>query len=158
MTDNTNRKNVPKTYTGDDGKFAAGNPGRPKGARHKTTQAVEAMLEGEAEGLTRRAIELALDGDTTALRLCLERIAPVRKDSPITFDLPPIRSAADASEAVQAVLQAVSGGQITPLEASTVMALLGEFRRVLETTDLEARITALEDKRTCKPRFKGTLT
>ena len=39
--------------------FQPGNPGRPKGARHKVTVAVEALLEGEAEGLTRKAIELA---------------------------------------------------------------------------------------------------
>ena len=53
------------------------NPaGRPKGARNKTTMAVEALLEGEAQALTRKALELALAGDTTALRLCLERIAP----------------------------------------------------------------------------------
>jgi len=32
-------------------------------------------LEGEAEALTRKAVELALEGDVTALRLCLDRIA-----------------------------------------------------------------------------------
>jgi hypothetical protein len=55
--------------------FKKGNPGRPKGARHKVTCAVEALLEGDAEALTRKAIEKALDGDTVALRLCLERIS-----------------------------------------------------------------------------------
>jgi hypothetical protein len=53
------------------------NPnGRPVGSRHKTTLAIEALLEGEAEGLTRKAIEMALSGDMIALRLCLDRIAP----------------------------------------------------------------------------------
>src|SRR5262245_47204912 len=37
-----------------------GNPsGRPKGARNKTTIAVEALLDNEAEALTRKLIELA---------------------------------------------------------------------------------------------------
>ena len=55
----------------------SGNPlGRPKGARNRATIAAEALLDGEAEALTRKAIELALDGDTTALRLCLERLMP----------------------------------------------------------------------------------
>ena len=30
----------------------------------------------EAEALTRKAIERALEGDTTALRLCLDRLLP----------------------------------------------------------------------------------
>ncbi|WP_372572670.1 hypothetical protein [Ruegeria jejuensis] len=71
-------------------------------------------------------------------------MAPVRKDSAISFDLPRIESAQDASDAARAVLQAVSQGEVTPLEGATVMALVEQFRRVLETTELEKRITALE--------------
>lgn len=52
--------------------------GRPQGSRNKATLAVEALLEGEAEALTRKAIERALEGDIQALRLCLERVCPVR--------------------------------------------------------------------------------
>src|SRR5918998_3546498 len=67
-------------------KGVSGNPaGRPKGARHKYLLAMEALLDGEAESLTRKAIELALAGDTTALRLCLDRLAPPRKGRPITL-------------------------------------------------------------------------
>ena len=96
-----------------DGTFARGNPGRPAGARHRITRAIEELLEGEAEGLTRKAVEVALGGDTTALRLCLERIAPARKDSPVHFELPPMKSVQDAVEAAQAVLRAVSEGDLT---------------------------------------------
>ena len=142
MTDK--RKNVANTYTDDSGKFAEGNPGKPKGARHKTTRAVEELLQGEAEGLTRKAVNLALEGDTTALRLCLERIAPPRKDTPVEFDLPSMQSASEAAEAAQAVLQAVSGGELTPLEAASVMGLVESYRRTLETSELEKRIEALE--------------
>jgi hypothetical protein len=42
------RKNVGNTYTDKAGKFASGNPGRPKGAHHKATQAVEALLEARS--------------------------------------------------------------------------------------------------------------
>src|SRR5918997_104236 len=68
--------------------FQAGNPGRPKGARNKATLAAEALLDGEAEALTRKAVEMALSGDATAMRLCLERIAPPRKDRPVSFAMP----------------------------------------------------------------------
>jgi hypothetical protein len=71
----------------------SGNPaGRPRGAGNKTTLAVEALLDGEAKTITRKAIELAKAGDISALRLCLDRIAPPRKDRPVLFDVPKINS------------------------------------------------------------------
>lgn len=109
--------------------------------------AVEALLEGEAETLTRVAIDRALEGDTTALRLCLDRIAPARKDAPISFDLPAMESAADAARAAQAVLSAVAGGDITPGEGAAVMGLIETYRKTLETSEIEARVAALEEAR-----------
>lgn len=132
-----------------DGTFAPGNSlgGRTPGARNKTTRAVEALLEGEHEALTRKAIEKALEGDMTAMRLCLDRIAPPRKDAPITFELPVIRSAADTVVASSALLDSVAGGFVTPDEAGRVMALLTAHKSLVETGDLEQRIAALEAKR-----------
>lgn len=125
----------------------SGNPGgKPKGARHRITRAVEELLEGEHEALTRKAIDKALEGDGVALRLCLERIAPVRKDAPITFDLPPIATAADTRTASASVLAAVATGEITPGEAGAVMSLLTAHKAIVETCDLEARLTALEER------------
>lgn len=141
----TNRKNGTKTDDRNpDGTFAEGNPGRPKGARHRVTLAVEAMLEGQQEALTQAAIDKALEGDVTALRLCIDRIAPARKDAPVSFDLPDIETADDAASAARAILKALAEGEITPLEAATVMGVLEQFRRTLETTEFEKRITALE--------------
>lgn len=126
--------------------FEPGNPGRPKGARHRITLAVEALLQGEHEKLTRVAIDKALEGDMVALRLCLERIAPPRKDAPIRMDLPTIKTAADAVAASAAVLEAVAGGDITPEEAGRVMVLLTAHKALVETCELERRIEALEGK------------
>ena len=67
------------------GRFAAGNSGRPAGARNRATMAALELMDGEAEALSHKAIEMALAGDTVALRLCLERVAPPRKDAPVTF-------------------------------------------------------------------------
>ena len=131
-----------------DGTFGPGNSGKPKGTRHKATQAALALLDGEAEALTRQAVTLALGGDTTALRLCLERIAPPRRDAPVTFDLPPMETARDAAKAAGAVLGAVAEGELTPGEGAALMALVEGFRRTLETTELEARLAALEAVRT----------
>ena len=139
------RKNGSKTdERNPDGTFASGNPGRPRGARHKITQAIEAMLEGQHEALTQAAIDKALEGDVTALRLCLDRIAPARKDAPVSFVLPEIETAEDAAKAARAILKAIAEGDVTPLEAATVMAVVEQFRRTLETTEIERRIVALE--------------
>jgi len=138
------RKNVAKTYTDKTGRFAKGNPGRPKGARHKASQAIEQLLEGEAKALTRKAIDMALDGDTTALRLCLERIAPAKKDAAVRFPLPPMATANDAVKAAGSVVRAVSTAQLTPGEGASIMALVEAFRRNALTDELERRILALE--------------
>jgi hypothetical protein len=138
------RKNGDKTARDAYGRFAKGNPGRPRGARHKATQAVLALLDGEAEALTRQAVKLALDGETTALRLCLERIAPPRRDAPVRFELPRMETARDAAKAAGAVLEAVASGDLTPTEGTHVMALVEGFRRTLETSEIEGRVAALE--------------
>jgi hypothetical protein len=124
--------------------FAAGNPGRRPGSCNKATLAAEALLAGEAEALTRKAVELALSGETTALRLCLERIAPPRKDRPVTFALPPLGTARDAVTASAALLQAVAEGDLTPLEAGELSKLVANHIEALKTTELEERLTALE--------------
>ena len=129
-----------------DGTFANGNAGRPKGARNKATQAVLTLLEGEAGALSRKAVQMALDGDTVALRLCLDRIAPPRKDSPVQFALPRMATAHDAAQAAGAILEAVADGELTPTEGAQVMGLVDAFRRTLETSELEARLVALEGR------------
>lgn len=140
----TTRNNGQETGRTRAGRFTAGNPGRPKGARHKATVAALALLDGQAQALTQRAVELALAGDTTALRLCLERLLPPRKDAPITFTLPAMRSAADAAKAAGAVVDAVAAGELTPAEGAAVMGLVDTFRKALETNELETRLAALE--------------
>jgi hypothetical protein len=79
------------------GRFAKGrsgdHSGRRIGSRNKATLAAAALLAGESEALTRRAVELALFGDPTAMRLCLERILRPCRERTVKFALPPIESA-----------------------------------------------------------------
>lgn len=138
------RNNVPTTYTDETGRFAKGNPGRPAGSRHKYVLAIQDLLDGEAEALGRKAVELALAGDTVALRLCMERLVPARKDSPVEFALPTVSCAKEAANAAGEVLQAVSDGNLTPLEGATVMGLVERYARVLEVSEFADRIKALE--------------
>ncbi len=125
----------------------SGNPkGRPKGARHRTTLAALELLDGEAEALTRKAVELALEGDTTALRLCLERIAPPCKEAPVIFKAPDMATASDASKTLAGLIRAVAEGELTPSQGAAVAGLVETFRRTLETEELEFRVERLEQR------------
>jgi hypothetical protein len=126
-------------------KGQSGNPaGKPLGARHKATLAAEALFDGEAASLTRKAIELALAGDPAMLRLCLERILPPRRERPVRFDFPPFKSAGDAAAAMAAVTVAVANGEITPGEAAEIAKLVDVFVRVSELAELDRRLRAVE--------------
>ena len=128
------------------GHFSAGNSGRPRGSRNKATLAIEGLVEGQAEALTQTAIKKALEGDSIALRLCMDRIAPPPKDAVVTFSMPTMSNALDAAEAAGSVLRAVSEGELTPTEATPVMDLTDSYRRTLELTEIEERLLALEAK------------
>jgi len=139
------------------GQYPAGTSGnlkgKPKGARNKATLAALSLLEGEAETLSRKAVELALEGDTTALRLCLERIAPPAKERPLeSFELPNIENLKSVLDALQKVAQQLAGGELLPTEATAICNVLEQYRRHYETTELQSRLDALET--TLKQRAK----
>jgi hypothetical protein len=128
-------------------KGQSGNPaGRPVGSRNKATLAAELLFDGEADVLSRRAIELALGGDGSALRLCLDRILPPRRERPVQFDLPPIDSPADIASAMAAVVVAAAQGQITPGEAAKLGQLVSTYLRTIEVSEFDRRLQMLEDR------------
>jgi len=106
--------------------------------------AVQALLEGEAEALTRRCIDLAKEGDTTALRLCLERLVPAVKSRAVQLPLPAVETAGDVLKAQAATIRAMAAGKITPDEAATIAGILDAKRKAIETVNLEERVAKLE--------------
>ena len=139
----TERKNAENTR----GKpFKSGNSGRPKGSLNRVTLAVQSLLDGEGEELTRKAIELAKDGDLTALKLCLERICPPRKSRPINIDLPDVKTSEGVSLAQTSVVQAVGEGEITPEEGQVMTNILESRRKSIESEDHERRLYELESR------------
>src|SRR5215510_14568530 len=114
--------------------------GKPKGARHRTTLAAEALLDGEAELLTRKAVELALGGDIAALRLCLERVIPPRRHRPISFNLPAITCAADAAVAMGVIATSVAAGEIASAEAAELGKLVEAYTNALQVGEFDARL------------------
>ena len=94
--------------------------------------------------MTQKAIDLALTGDIPALRLCLDRILPPRKDRPVSFTLPTINSAQDAAAVVSSVLAAVAAGDLTPADAAEVGKLIDSYVKAYETAELANRLERLE--------------
>ena len=123
----------------------SGNPkGRPVGARNKATIAVESLLDGEAEAITRRCIELAMAGDITAIRICMDRICPPRKERPLSLSLSHPENPSDLAGVMAEVFSAMGRGEITPSEAQVVAGLVEVSRRGFETREIELRLSALE--------------
>ena len=123
----------------------SGNPaGRPKGARGKAAIFAEQLFEGEAENIIRAAIAAAKGGDATAVRVCLDRVAPRRRDRVVSFELPPLHSAASVLSALADIAAAVSAGDLTPAEGDSISRLLDRYLRTLEHVELEQRVAKLE--------------
>jgi hypothetical protein len=128
-------------------KGQSGNPaGKKPGTRHTVTRAVEVLLEGEAEALTRKAVSMALAGDTVALRLCLDRIAPPRREALVEIELPKITSPMDLPAVAARLVEATAKGEIAPGEAQSLATLLESYRKQSEFADIEVRLRALEDQ------------
>ncbi len=143
--ENTGAKQAKKPK---DGKFAtgeSGNPaGRPKGSKNKTTLAAEALLDGEAEEITRRCIDMAKSGDMAAIRICMDRLIPPRKHRPITLALPAIERPEDILKAVDAITQATTKGEIALDEANSLLGLVEAARRALETEAMHRELDDLK--------------
>ena len=129
-------------------KGESGNPkGKPKGARHKTTQLAYAMMEGGLEAILDQVVAKAKTGDMLACRMILDKIIPTQKDRTIAIELPPIATVDGVGRAQSEILQAVVDGDITPNEGERIAAIVECRRRAIETVELESRITELEGKK-----------
>jgi hypothetical protein len=127
-------------------KGLSGNPkGRPLGSRNAATVIAEQLLDGEAETITRKAIELAKQGDLTALRLCLDRILPPRRDRSVHLKIPALNSTADASRAMAAIISAAGQGELTPTQAADLSRVIEIAVKAIEATEIERRLRVLEE-------------
>ena len=137
-------------------KGQSGNPaGRPKGARNRATLLAQDLLDGESEELVRACIKRAKKGDPVALRLCIERLVPIRRSSTAEVDnLPRIAQAGDVASAASAIIEAAARGELTMQEAREWMALLDKQRSAIETQDLAVRLELLEEHERSRSRRK----
>ena len=127
--------------------FQPGNPGRPLGSKNRVTQTLEQLAEGQAEQIFQKALEGALAGDVSCLKLLLDRMWPPRKAQPVNVALPPINNSQDALAAIAAIFKALGESRLTPDEIMALSSVVGRSIQVIEHQDLERRIAALEEAR-----------
>jgi hypothetical protein len=124
-------------------KGQSGNPsGRARGSRNEKTIRMQEMLDREAKKLIRKAVVLAEAGSVGALRLCLDRILPVRKGGPLVCETPPITKAADAVRAVASITSAATAGDMSA--DAKLAKVISVYVNTLEAHDFDERLTRLE--------------
>jgi hypothetical protein len=101
---------------------------------------------------------MALGGDPVALRLCMERILPARKDRPVSFPLPPIASVRDAADIIGAIAAAVSNGAITPNEAAEISKVIDSFVKAHQVAELDNRCSPSAPMRQTEGIHEGRIS
>lgn len=127
--------------------FQPGNKygrGRPPGSRNKSARVLQDKLDSHGESLINRCVYMAHQGDRTALRLCMERLMPVRRQRTVQFKVRPVKTLADVDAASQSVVSDIARGQLTPAEGQAISGILEDRRKVIETHEMEERIGVLE--------------
>ena len=112
----------------------SGNPeGRPKGSLNRRTQLVR-LLEPRAEELVNKMVELALGGDSNALRLCIERLIPKASSGAMSTTLPEldINKVGLSIEIITEVMRQVLNGEITLEQGKAAISLIEDYRGMLE--------------------------
>jgi hypothetical protein len=144
------RRTMPDKTDEKQGRFRkgrSGNPfGRPRGIRNKATLLAEALFEDEIEGICRKAIEEAKQGNIQAIKLVLDRILPPKKETSIFIDLPVMKTGSDILEAVHRVTIAVCQGEITPSEGEMLTRIIDTQARAIEVNEFEQRLKNLEER------------
>ena len=107
-------------------------------------------MHADADDVVRAVIDKAKAGDMTAAKIILDRIAPVRKGSPVRFDLPKVKTAQDVAAAVAALIRDMAAGELTPDEAATIAGVIEIRRRAIETVEIEQRLANLESSTAAK--------
>jgi len=105
---------------------------------------MESLLADDAEAIGRKAIAMAKQGDMAAIRLCMDRLAPVRKGEPVAFELPPLDKPADSVAAAE-IVAAVAAGELTPSEAAELAKVIDVYVRAIATKGFDERLTKLEE-------------
>ncbi len=122
----------------------SGNPkGRPKGVPNPQAR-IRQMIGDDLPRILATLRDRALDGDVQAASLLLSRCLPALRPTSAAVELP---GAGDTlSQRAEAIAAAAVAGHLPPDAAADLMGVLANQARIKEVAELEARITALEER------------
>jgi hypothetical protein len=80
------------------------------------------------------------------MRIVMDRLCPPRRERSVSLEMPSIKSAVDLIEAGAALTDATAAGDITPDEAASLSTLVGNVAKAIETVEIVARLTKLEEQ------------
>ena len=126
------------------GRWKPGESGNPAGRKPGTGEVakIRAAIGERVPELLDKLMAQALEGDTSAARLLLERaVAPLKAaEQPQALTLPD----GTLTEQGRAVLASVASGELAPGQGAALLGAIGTLARVTELDELAARIAALE--------------
>lgn len=124
-------------------RWKAGQSGNPLG-RPTGVERVRQLLDPHREELIQKAVAMALSGDTVALRICIDRIAPPPRAESAPVSIPGIALAGSMSDKARAIIDAVGNAVISPDAAGVLLGAIASATKIIEADELASRITALE--------------
>ena len=127
------------------GKFQTGNRaavghGRPPGSGF-SSQLREVVGKDEFKGLVKALLDRALEGDTAAAGVLINRLVPALKPvaETINLELP-----GSLSEQASAVVKAIAKAEVSPGDGKTILDALTAAAALGQVAELEARLAVLE--------------
>lgn len=103
------------------------NPkGRPKGSFQRHTQLAK-MMRDEGEDIILKCIAMAKQGDTTCIKICMDKILPNAKKDQLEFDLPNLIGKTP-EQLVTVLFEAMSGQRMSADEINCVLNMIKTFR------------------------------
>ena len=128
------------------GRWKPGESGNPKGRAPGSGEVAKlrAAIAGRVPEILDKLMTQALEGDTSAARLLLERaVAPLRAaEQPQAVKL----TGDSLTDQGRAVLASVAAGELAPGQGAALLGAIGQLCRVAEVDELTRRIEALEER------------
>jgi transcriptional regulator with XRE-family HTH domain len=106
-----------------------------------------ALLEAESDSITRSLIASAKQGDSTALRIIVDRLALApapRTPAREPYEVRPLDTVADCVNALRRITIDVASGELPGDHADEIAARINDQARIMEVEEFEQRIEILE--------------
>ena len=121
--------------------------GRPLGSLNKRTvlrQALQQAFDDGEAGFWRAVVAQAKAGDMQAMQMVAKRLMPELKPESQAISLPELVAAPTLADKAKAAIDAAGAGDIAPSAASDMVSAIAGLAKIIETTELQKRLEALE--------------